>query len=933
MLPGYLKAVSSLNILLRFYRLSVLSVCFLSALFFSNSSIAVPWKSEVLDGNDQQGMVALYIQQAETYQRQAEQFLLNGERERASQYFRSAGAIYTLVGQRKDAIKRFERYFELVDLEQSSVARENLVILVNFVDILITYARFDDARIYQAQLEKLMQRESRNDSRYVTASGLFQAQLAMADGNRQRFLEKLDEVHRHLLKIKTVEPEFYADGYQKLLLATLRTGEIEKALEFYREDFRVNQELYAKQPLLRVRALQGEAQFLTLLGRREEYIDRMQAVLIEPDLPAPMKFFILSSLGDVSMDLKDYRSAIRYYEEVDNYPDKNVAGVIDASVLGYAHAKIGNRAAAQPYLERAELEYSQLPQNLSAWLRLNRATFLALLNVELDRIERGRALNQEARDAAARLNVFGSMDLLVYYQLQLKIAEKSDVLEDWIDAESGIYPVITGGLSNRNAQIFFTPDLTALLMTGYQRLVASDPSRYQPRAFSATRALLSTRMDQAMIQAYERSAVANVEFQKAYHRRSFLQQMLSQPGTDLDTAGVLREQIRLLDLDLRGYPEYQQLTLTDASWDASEYQKRLGTDEALIVFVRGHRSYLAWLLDSERVELVDLAVEPENLERWVARLRGGLVMSATGELPAFDSEAAAAVWKALFEPMQERLQRYKKLLVVPDQLTMKIPFSALVYHDEYGSGWLADRFQVSLLPSMAVLGLKHAAEEQVHARRFLGVGNPLLDFARDHPASALQALPETEQELRLIAESFGSTTSDLLLGAEATEERLRATGMASYEFIAFATHNLFGAEDDVRQEPALLLSPPEKVESNDDGLLSVSEIMSMPVNARLVVLSACDTSGAAGSSAHEGLAGLVQGFQFSGARSLLVSNWAVESRSAARITTSVVSAMVNHRQSPSEALQYTMSRMAAGEFGGTWTHPFYWAPFVVIGRP
>src|SRR5205085_10633224 len=101
----------------------------------------------------------------------------------------------------------------------------------------------------------------------------------------------------------------------------------------------------------------------------------------------------------------------------------------------------------------------------------------------------------------------------------------------------------------------------------------------------------------------------------------------------------------------------------------------------------------------------------------------------------------------------------------------------------------------------------------------------------------------------------------------------------------FATHGLVAGDVKGLGEPSLALTLPQKPTEKDDGLLTASEIAALRLNADWVVLSACNTM-AGDKPGAEALSGLARAFFYAGARAVLVSHWAVDSRAAARLTIS-----------------------------------------------
>jgi CHAT domain-containing protein len=127
------------------------------------------------------------------------------------------------------------------------------------------------------------------------------------------------------------------------------------------------------------------------------------------------------------------------------------------------------------------------------------------------------------------------------------------------------------------------------------------------------------------------------------------------------------------------------------------------------------------------------------------------------------------------------------------------------------------------------------------------------------------------------------------------------------------------------------MTPPEQGDNGDDGLLTASEISQLKLNADWVVLSACNTAGAAGGSG-EALSGLARAFFYAGSRAILVSHWAVDSQAAVKLTTGAFAALAADPASGrADALRRAMSILIKhGESHEA--HPASWAPFVLVGE-
>lgn len=192
-------------------------------------------------------------------------------------------------------------------------------------------------------------------------------------------------------------------------------------------------------------------------------------------------------------------------------------------------------------------------------------------------------------------------------------------------------------------------------------------------------------------------------------------------------------------------------------------------------------------------------------------------------------------------------------------------------------------------------------------------------------------LPDTADEVRLVGASIGGATAEqYIIGGAFTDEGVKArTDLSDYKVLYFATHGLLPQPSACLPEPALMTSLGG---GDSDGLLDSSEILDLKLDADLVVLSACDTGGSGGDATTTGmqgggeaLGGLTRAVIYAGGRSLIVSHWSVDSVATVRLMTGMFSA-----PSPSkgEAMLYAQQALQRSEEFG---HPYYWAPFTIVG--
>lgn len=173
------------------------------------------------------------------------------------------------------------------------------------------------------------------------------------------------------------------------------------------------------------------------------------------------------------------------------------------------------------------------------------------------------------------------------------------------------------------------------------------------------------------------------------------------------------------------------------------------------------------------------------------------------------------------------------------------------------------------------------------------------------------------------------------LGARATETEIKRlsveTGeerLSNYRIVHFATHGTLAGQPGALGEPGPILPPPASASDENDGYLSASEITQLKLDADWVVLSACNTAGPSKDGA-EALSGLARAFFYAQARSVLVSQWEVDSHSTVALITATMKDMAaNARIGRAQSLQRAIGSLI--DHGQLYqSHPTYW---VCLGR-
>lgn len=429
----------------------------------------------------------------------------------------------------------------------------------------------------------------------------------------------------------------------------------------------------------------------------------------------------------------------------------------------------------------------------------------------------------------------------------------------------------------------------------------------------------------------------------------------------------------------RQFPAYADL-VTPSTPRPEQLRRLLGPGEALLVIYPTDTATLVWLVGADgRNGFSAAKLTHDDIAKRVAELRAVLDLGATppGRQPALQTAPLYALYRELLAPLEAPLRDVRSLVIATNGPLASLPLAALVTQPPDGNAapaWLVRRMAVTQLPSPSALqALRRVAQPQVAAKALMGFGDPVFNLASGNPAARPPAaagkprlvganlvpgatrydaewgfryaevppLPETRTELLAVAAALGADArTDLVFGAQATRRAVLDANLLDRRVVAFATHGLMPGELPGISKPALAMAA--NLDERESPLLELDDVLGLRLNAQWVLLSACNT--AAGEQGGGAMSGLVRGFFFAGARSVLATHWAVESESAAALSTATFKAQGNQANqanqatsggaSRSESLRQAQLAMIDGSLGaGRWSHPFYWAPYALFGDP
>jgi CHAT domain-containing protein len=120
----------------------------------------------------------------------------------------------------------------------------------------------------------------------------------------------------------------------------------------------------------------------------------------------------------------------------------------------------------------------------------------------------------------------------------------------------------------------------------------------------------------------------------------------------------------------------------------------------------------------------------------------------------------------------------------------------------------------------------------------------------------------------------------------------------------------------------------QRKDGNEDGLLKTYEVYGVPLKAKMVVLSSCNT-GTGLLSSGEGILSMARGFIYSGSQSVIMSMWEVEDKSGTEIV-KMFYKNLKHGYSKSGALRKARISFLKNA-DQLHSHPYFWSTLVVYG--
>ncbi|MGB5972830.1 MAG: CHAT domain-containing protein, partial [Nodosilinea sp.] len=429
---------------------------------------------------------------------------------------------------------------------------------------------------------------------------------------------------------------------------------------------------------------------------------------------------------------------------------------------------------------------------------------------------------------------------------------------------------------------------------------------------------LSTEQQQRMIELDNAQQAIIADFQ-GFIDSAEIQTLVAQLATDVQEQDVLAELDEFINL---------QNNLRKLDQNAVLIYPLILPDRLELVLITPFSEPARYPVDVEQADLnaaivafrQALADPKSNPQPIAKKLYDGLIAPMAADLDAIGAET---------------------ILYAPDGALRYIPLAAL--HD--GEQWLTERFRVNHITATSLqdFNLRPDPQPQILAAAFSEGFHEVESGDRSFPFSGL---PFAGQEVANLARMFPNTTQLL---NEAFSRTATEPIMDSHTIVHLATHATFvpGAASEsfivFGNGDKLTL---EEIEAKWQGRLNQVD---------LIVLSACETGlGDAGLGNGEEILGFGYLMQEAGAEAAIASLWAVSDGGTQALMDAFYLALQNG-YTKAEALQRAQQALIVDdlslvgstrgtivvenavtgellELKGQLSHPYYWAPFILIGN-
>jgi CHAT domain-containing protein len=397
-----------------------------------------------------------------------------------------------------------------------------------------------------------------------------------------------------------------------------------------------------------------------------------------------------------------------------------------------------------------------------------------------------------------------------------------------------------------------------------------------------------------------------------------------------------RERDSLILVFEKQYPDYYALKYNTRMISLQEIPSIVGNDGNYINYILSDTILYTFVVNRKNQHLFSTPVDSSFISD-IKQFRQLLSMPVPSDNAALKFKEFQLVgyrlYKKLIDPVRSSLIS-DKIFISPDNILSYLPFETIPSSSVSISGikyrdlsYLMNTYDISYTYSATFM-----AE---YMKKEYKMSNTLIAFAPNYPEpidiqkvlmsrqvtdGVLNDLPYARQEAEFVTDLTGGK----LYENDEAKESVYKKESGQYDIIHLSMHTLMNDTDPMHS--TLIFS--HLNDSLDDGYLKTFEIYGIPLKAKMVVLSSCNT-GSGRMSSGEGILSLARGFIFSGSQSVVMSLWEIEDKSGTEI---VELFYRNLKKGYSKSASLKKARIDfLNNADQLRSHPYFWSTLVVYG--
>ncbi|NEQ65769.1 MAG: CHAT domain-containing protein [Symploca sp. SIO2D2] len=308
--------------------------------------------------------------------------------------------------------------------------------------------------------------------------------------------------------------------------------------------------------------------------------------------------------------------------------------------------------------------------------------------------------------------------------------------------------------------------------------------------------------------------------------------------------------------------------------------------------------------------LKEIEIDSQKLRDEINEFRKGLERIRD----EYDPKPAQELYQKIIAPFADDLKSagIETLVFIQDGILRSIPMAAL--HD--GEKFLIESYAIATTPSLKLTNPQTLNRDQL---RVLALG---LSEASEVNGQKFSPLYDVEEEIEAVKAIFPDSKE--LLNDDFTQKNFKdELEQTPYPILHIATHGQFRA---IQEETFLVTGNNGKL-TLEDLENTISSVSSQPNSGELLALTACQTA-TGDDRAALGLAGIAVR---AGVSSALASLWPINDASTPELVKEFYTNLSSPGVSKAQALQ-AAQRSLIEKKKSLYPHPYYWAPFILIGN-